>query len=100
EFGIEAGQELLAQIAMGGGHGGDARQPEFVDETVLPRAVDPLAAAARLGRVAGGCARSRAGRGPGQPGWDGGDPARCRTWECGRPSARGRYRAPGAGRSA
>src|SRR5438034_968206 len=64
EFGIEAGQELLAQIAMGGGHGGDARQPEFVDETVLPRAVDPLAAAARLGRVAEDVLDPEPGEGP------------------------------------
>src|SRR5437773_267541 len=64
EFGIEAGQELLAQIAIGGGHGGDAGQPEFVDETVLPRAVDPLAAAARLGRVAEDVLDPEPGEGP------------------------------------
>src|SRR5256712_7368350 len=52
KFGVEGGQELIAQIAVRGGHGGDAGHPQLVDEAVLQGAVDPLAAAPRLRRVA------------------------------------------------
>src|SRR5256712_11276050 len=52
QFGVEGGHGLIAQIAVRGGHGGDAGHPQLVDEAVLQGAVDPLAAAPRLRRVA------------------------------------------------
>jgi len=35
ELGIEGRQELVAEIAIGGGHGGDAGDAQFVDQAVL-----------------------------------------------------------------
>jgi hypothetical protein len=46
---IEGRQEVLAQVAIGQGEGGDAGHSQFIDEAALQRAIGPLAAAARLG---------------------------------------------------
>ena len=48
---VVVGHEPLAQIGIGGLERGDAGQAQFIDEPVLQRAIEPLAAAAGLGRV-------------------------------------------------
>src|SRR6266851_1941223 len=49
ELVVEGGEEALPQVAVGGGHRGDAGEAEFVDEAILPGAVDALTAAAGRG---------------------------------------------------
>jgi hypothetical protein len=48
ERGVVLRHEPLDQILIGGGDGGDARDTQFVDQPILKRSVEPLAAAARL----------------------------------------------------
>src|SRR5262249_60634182 len=50
---VVAGDEVLAQIAIGGGYGPDPGDAEFVDEAILQRAADHLAAPPRLRGIAG-----------------------------------------------
>src|SRR6266851_7380722 len=52
ELVVEGGEEALPQVAVGGGHRGDAGEAEFVDEAILQGAVDALTAAAGRGRIA------------------------------------------------
>ena len=47
ELGVLVGDELLAQVGIGGLHRGDARHTDLVDEPALQGAVEPLAAALR-----------------------------------------------------
>ena len=49
ELRVVVGHEPLAQIGVGGLERGDAGQAQFIDEPVLQRAIEPLAAAAGLG---------------------------------------------------
>ena len=51
EFFIVVGDEPLGQVGIGARAGGDPRQGELVNEAALHRAVEPLTAAAGLGRV-------------------------------------------------
>src|SRR5215470_5218990 len=51
ELGVERREEVLAQVAIGRGDGGDAGDAPLVDEAILQRAIDPLTAAAGSGRV-------------------------------------------------
>jgi hypothetical protein len=51
ELGIEVGDEVLAQVAVGHGDGRDAGHPELIDEPPLQRAIGPFAAAPGLRRV-------------------------------------------------
>jgi len=53
ELGVVVGDEVVAQVGVGGLDGGDAGHAEFVDESALQGAIEPLAAAAALGGVAG-----------------------------------------------
>src|SRR5882724_656232 len=48
EFGIEVGEEMLAEVAVGEGDGGDAGHAELIDEPSLQGAIGPFAAAPRL----------------------------------------------------
>ena len=50
EFGIEGGEEVLAQVAIGRGDGGDAGDAPLVDQAILQGAIDAFTAAAS-GRV-------------------------------------------------
>jgi hypothetical protein len=49
---VDRRQEPLAQVAVGGGHRGDAGQAELVDEAILQGTAGALTAAAGRRRVA------------------------------------------------
>src|SRR2546425_12563666 len=63
EFGVEAGEEAVAEIAIGRGNGGDAGQAELVHEAALQRAIGALAASAGLRRIAEDVFDAQAGEG-------------------------------------
>src|SRR3989475_9419898 len=63
EFGVEAGEEAVAEIAIGRGDGGDAGEAELVHEAALPRAIGALAASAGLRRIAEDVFDAQAGEG-------------------------------------
>jgi len=63
ELGVEAGEEALAQIAIGHGDGGDAGESQLVHEAALQGAIGALAAPARLGRIAQDVLDAKAGEG-------------------------------------
>ena len=49
ELGVVVGDEVFAQVGVGGLDGGDARHAELVDEPALQGAIEPLTPAAALG---------------------------------------------------
>jgi hypothetical protein len=51
EGGVVVRNELLAEIRVGGVQGRDVRPAELIDEAILQRAIEALAAPARLGRI-------------------------------------------------
>jgi hypothetical protein len=63
EGGVVVREEVLVEIAVGGGDGVDARHAQFVDEAVLQRAVGAFTAAAGLGREADDVLDAQAGEG-------------------------------------
>ena len=63
ELVVEGGEEALPQVAVGGGHHGDAGEAEPVDEAILPGAVDALTAPAGRGRIAENVFDAQAGEG-------------------------------------
>src|SRR3989449_5698984 len=63
ELGVEAGEEALAQIAIGHGDGGDAGESQLVHEAALQGAIGALAAPARLWRIAQDVLDTKAGEG-------------------------------------
>jgi len=63
ELVVEGGEEALPQVAVGGGHRGDAGEAEPVDEAILPGAVDALTAPAGRGRIAENVFDAQAGEG-------------------------------------
>jgi hypothetical protein len=64
EFRVEGGQKVLAQIAVGGGDGRNARHAQLVDEPALQRLIGALAAPARLGGIAQDVLDAEPGEGP------------------------------------
>src|SRR5258706_7670210 len=63
ELHVERREEALPQVAVGGGHRGDAGEAELVDEAILQGAVDALTAAAGRGRIAEDVFDAQAGEG-------------------------------------
>ena len=62
ELGVVVGEELLAQVGIGGLEGGVPREPELVDQAALEGAVEALDPAASLGRVARDVVDAEAGQ--------------------------------------
>src|SRR5260370_10200289 len=50
---VEGGEEALPQVAVGGGHCGDAGEAEFVDEALLQGWVEAVTSAAGRRRMSG-----------------------------------------------